>query len=255
MPPIAASFTKVLSSWSNASLAGAAAAWPVCPVWAKTGGAASSPTPTTAVVVSKRTIMITPGSAFSPFNRRVRAEFPIAEIADATPSIRSTPAPFSLSVRWIFHPAGNFDKGPKYSAVALADLEFGVPLHPETETAMRILDPLDDAVLGDGVDDEPRPGGLDRLMVRAVDPEAVHSSDAVQKGPGDHPDSMPGSLRGLGWRCGRQSGTSSGMCWINVPPSATFRSCWPPRAPASACLGRARPLPQRARRQCGGPWS
>ena len=55
----------------------------------------------------------------------------------------------------------------------------------------RIFDPLDDAVLGDGVDDEPRPGGLDRLMVRTVDPEAGHSGDAVEEGAGDYPDGMP----------------------------------------------------------------
>src|SRR6185437_15428149 len=81
-----------------------------------------------------------------------------------------------------FSPAGNFDEGPKYPAVGLADLKFGVPLHPETEAVARIFDPLDDAVLGDGVDDEPRPGSLDRLMVRTVDPEAGHSGDAVEEG-------------------------------------------------------------------------
>jgi len=97
-----------------------------------------------------------------------------------------------------FSSAGSLDQGAKYPAVSLADLEFGVPLHPETETVTRILDPLDDAVLGDGIDDEPRSGGLDRLMVCAVDPEAVHSGDAVQKGTGDHPDGMPGLVARVG---------------------------------------------------------
>src|ERR1700757_826258 len=94
--------------------------------------------------------------------------------------------------------AGNLDKSPKYSAVSLADLELGVPLHAETEAVARILDPLDDAVLGDGGDDEPRPGGLDCLMVGAVDPEAVHSGDAVQKGAGGHTDGMPGLVARVG---------------------------------------------------------
>src|ERR1700730_7916487 len=39
----------------------------------------------------KRSIVVIPETAFSPFNRRVRAEFPIAEIADATPSIPAAP--------------------------------------------------------------------------------------------------------------------------------------------------------------------
>ena len=55
----------------------------------------------------------------------------------------------------------------------------------------RIFDPLDDAILGNGVDDEPHSGSLDRLMVRAVDREAVHSGNAVKEGAGDHPDGMP----------------------------------------------------------------
>ena len=61
-----------------------------------------------------------------------------------------------------------------------------------------ILDPLDDAVLGNGIDDEPRPGGLDRLMVRAVDPDSVHSGDAVKESAGNHPDGMPGLVARVG---------------------------------------------------------
>jgi hypothetical protein len=68
-------------------LAEVAAVWLGCAVWAKIGGAVKSPTATTAVVVSKRSILVTPETAFSPFNRRVQAEFPIAEIADAPLSI------------------------------------------------------------------------------------------------------------------------------------------------------------------------
>src|SRR5205085_2807618 len=102
------------------------------------------------------------------------------------------PSAVPVSDALSFSSAGNFDKRPKYPAVSLADLEFGVPLHTEAETAAWILDPLDDAVLGDGVDDEPRTGGLDRLVVRAVDAEALRSGDAMEERTGDHPDGMPG---------------------------------------------------------------
>ena len=59
-----------------------------------------------------------------------------------------------------FSSVGNFDKGPKDLAVGLADLEFRVPLDAETKAPARILDALDDAVLGDGIDDEPGPASL-----------------------------------------------------------------------------------------------
>jgi hypothetical protein len=50
---------KSLVSWSSTFLAEVAAAWLGCPVWAKIGEAASSPTATTTVVVSKQSIMAT----------------------------------------------------------------------------------------------------------------------------------------------------------------------------------------------------
>ena len=56
----------------------------------------------------------------------------------------------------------------------------------------RILDPLDDAVLGEGVDDKTGPRVLDRLVMGAVDREVGGAGDAVQQGAGDHPDGVPG---------------------------------------------------------------
>src|SRR3984893_7965288 len=196
MPPIAASLTKVLSSWSSASLAEVAAAWPGCPVWAKIGGAASSPTATTAVVSEaswsfrKRHLAPSTG-AFGPSSL-------LPKLPMRPPRYPQHPSAVPLSDALSFSFAGSFDKGPKDPPVGLAYLEFGVPLHPETETVARILDSLDDAVLGDGVDDEPRPGRLDRLMMRAVDPEAVHSGDAVKESGRDHPDGMPGLVARIG---------------------------------------------------------
>src|ERR1700742_3660256 len=88
-------------------------------------------------------------------------------------------------------PAANFNKGPKYSAVGLADLKFGMPLHSKTRTATRIFDPLDDTVLRESVDDEARPSSLDRLMMRTVNRKVVRTDDAVEEGADDHPDGMP----------------------------------------------------------------
>src|SRR5262249_55235741 len=88
--------------------------------------------------------------------------------------------------------AGDFDKGPKYPPIGLADLKFGMPLDAETETVMGIFDPLHDAVFGHRVDDEPGPCSLDRLVVRSVDTETVHSGDPVEKGTGNHLHAMPG---------------------------------------------------------------
>src|SRR3984893_11946474 len=51
--------------------------------------------------------------------------------------------------------------------------------------------------------------------------------------PGTTRTVCPGSSRGFGWRCATLPGTSSGMCWIKVPPSTTFRSCWPPQIPST----------------------
>ena len=54
----------------------------------------------------------------------------------------------------------SLDKGPENPSIGLVDLELRVPLHAETEAVARILDPLDDAVLGDRVDDEAGPAPL-----------------------------------------------------------------------------------------------
>jgi len=62
----------------------------------------------------------------------------------------------------------------------------------------RVLDALDNAVFGDGIDDEAGPRRLDRLMVRAVDAEAVSSGDAAEECAGDHPDGVP---RLVAWVC------------------------------------------------------
>src|SRR5271170_6664418 len=65
----------------------------------KNWGAASSPTAMTAVVVRKRSIMITPGTAFSPFNRRVRGGVPYCRnYRCGTFDNLSNPPPFSLSM-------------------------------------------------------------------------------------------------------------------------------------------------------------
>jgi hypothetical protein len=48
--------------------------------------------------------MVTPERAFSPFNKRLQAEFLIADITDATLDLRNTPAPFRLTMRRVFHP-------------------------------------------------------------------------------------------------------------------------------------------------------
>src|SRR5439155_19203966 len=88
--------------------------------------------------------------------------------------------------------AGGFDKGPEDQAVCLVDLKLGVPLDAEAEAVARVFDAFDDAVLGDGIDDEAGPGLFDRLMVGAVDSEAQGAGDAVQKCPSDHRDGVPG---------------------------------------------------------------
>ena len=64
-------------------------------------------------------------------------------------------------------------------------------MHAETETVARILDPLDDTILGNCIYNEPRPGGFDRLMVRTIDPEGVYSGDPVEEGAGDHANGVP----------------------------------------------------------------
>ena len=69
-------------------------------------------------------------------------------------------------------PAGGLDKGPEDPSIGLVDLELRVPLDAKTKALPRILYPLDDAVLGDSVDDETGPGLLDRLVMRAVDRKA-----------------------------------------------------------------------------------
>ena len=130
-------------------------------------------------------------------------------------------------------PACDFDKGPEDPAIGLVDLEFRMPLDAEAKAMARVFDALDDAVLGDGVDDEAGPGLLDRLMMRAVDAEVLDPGDAVQQVPAITRTVCPGSFRGFGWRCATQPGTSSGMCWIRVPPSTTFNSCWPPQIPST----------------------
>ena len=59
-----------------------------------------------------------------------------------------------------------------------------MPLHAEAKTPARVLNALDHAVRGDCIDDDARPGRLDRLMVGAVDREVFRSGNAVQQGSG-----------------------------------------------------------------------
>src|SRR5262249_47375577 len=50
----------------------------------------------------------------------------------------------------------------------------------------------DDAIFGDRINDETRPRRLDRLMMRAVNAEALYAGDAVEQGAGDDPDRVSG---------------------------------------------------------------
>src|SRR5215468_11199416 len=62
---------------------------------------------------------------------------------------------------------GRRDQSLEQLAVALADAELGMPLHADAEGQARIFDPLDDAVGGDGVDDDAGTDRFHRLMMRA----------------------------------------------------------------------------------------
>jgi hypothetical protein len=68
-----------------------------------------------------------------------------------------------------------------------------MPLDAEAEAVTGVFfDTLDDTVLGDGIDDETRPRGLDRLVMGAVDAERIASRDAMEERPRDHPDRIRG---------------------------------------------------------------
>ena len=71
-------------------------------------------------------------------------------------AMRSGAAPAAASAHCGPHPLGGCDKGAEDPAVGLADLEFRVPLHAEAKAPARVLDALDDAVLGDRIDHHAR---------------------------------------------------------------------------------------------------
>src|SRR5207253_8206813 len=123
-----------------------------------------------------------------PVRRRSSARRRAASTARRAPAIWQC-APVPALPR---SPSGNLDKGLEDPAIGLVDLEFRMPLDPETEAMARIFDALDDPVLGDGIDDEAWPGLLDRLVVGAIDREAEGPGDAVQQRPSDHADGVPG---------------------------------------------------------------
>ena len=52
----------------------------------------------------------------------------------------------------------------------------------------------------------------------------------------------PASVRGLGCSWGSESETSSGICWIRVPPRTTFSNCWPPQMPSTGMLRASAPF-------------
>src|SRR5262249_45755458 len=65
------------------------------------------------------------------------------------------------------------DERAKNARVSIAQFELGVPLDAEAKTPPRILDALDDAVLGNGINDDTGADLLDRLMMGAVDVESI----------------------------------------------------------------------------------
>jgi len=74
---------------------------------------------------------------------------------------------------------------------------------------------------------------LHRLVVGAVDGEPRRSRRC---GAAECPRSSATTWPAAAWiglLMGEAPGTSSGMCWIRVPPSATFMSCWPPQMPST----------------------
>ena len=107
------------------------------------------------------------------------------------------------------------DKGAEDAAVALVDLEFGMPLHAEAKAPARVLDALDDAVIGERVDDDAGPDRLDRLVMGAVDAQMHRPGRCGAAGSRRRP-----GRRGRARRAGSAGGaagapgTSSGMCWI-----------------------------------------
>ena len=62
----------------------------------------------------------------------------------------------------------------------------------------RIFDALDDAVFGDGVNDETRARRLDRLMMGAIHAEAVHFGDTAEQCTRDNPDGVTGFIAWIG---------------------------------------------------------
>src|SRR5262249_32348400 len=93
---------------------------------------------------------------------------------------------------------GRCNKGPKDATGGLAHLEFRVPLDAEAEAVARIFDALDDAVFGDGVNDETRARRLDRLMMGAVHTKAVHFGDTVEQCARDNSDGVTGFIAWIG---------------------------------------------------------
>ena len=168
----------------------------------------------------------------------------------------AAPSPAAGSASSRLHPPGGLDKGAEDAAVGLADLEFGMPLHAEAKAPARVLDALDHAVLGDRVDDDARPGRLDRLMVGAVDREVFRSGNAVQQGSGDHPDIMAGlvaRVRLAVRQCPRH------LVRDMLDQGAAQRHIQQLLAAADPehrhLVGRARSGSRQVRRRCAGPWS
>src|SRR6185437_12181920 len=107
-----------------------------------------------------------------------------------TLAMRSPPVAGAASSSLIASRRGGLDEGGEDAEIARADGVFGMPLDAEAEAAGGVLDALDDAVRGGGVDDHAGRHRLDRLVVRRVDRQLAHPGDAMKERAGDHRDGM-----------------------------------------------------------------
>src|SRR5579862_9256340 len=91
-----------------------------------------------------------------------REQSPARAISLATRTPRGAAAPVMRSS------PSRLDEGREEPEISLADGVFGMPLHADTEPAARVLDALHDAVGRRRIHQEPGPGRLHGLMMRAV---------------------------------------------------------------------------------------
>ena len=79
----------------------------------------------------------------------------------------------------------------------------------------------------------PRPARPSPPGDRAVHLHLIDADDLAQPRAVDDPHAVARLVTGIRCSWARAPGTSSGMCWISVPPSTTCSSCWPPQMPST----------------------